>query len=81
MVGRCSRRSDLTPGRGSLMTNWCLTSITVSTLPTLVGSLNGSILSVNPLSLSLCLSLSLALCRVSNTPFSLCWPEGGTVGV
>lgn len=48
MVGRCSRRPDLTSGRGGLMTNWRLSSITVCTLPTPVGLLNGSILYVNP---------------------------------
>lgn len=57
MVGRCSRRSELTPRRGGLMTNWCLSSITVCTLPTPVGLLNGSILSVSPQFLSPFLSL------------------------
>ena len=58
MVGQCSCGLDLTPGRGGLMTNWCLGSITVSTLPTPVGRLNGSILSVKLTFFSLSLSLS-----------------------
>ena len=59
MVGQCSRRPNVTSGQGGLMTDWCLSSITVSTLPTPVGQLNGSILSVKPpISLSLFLSFS-----------------------
>lgn len=47
MVGQCSRRPDVTSGRGGLMTDWCFSSITDSTLPTPVGQLNGSILSLS----------------------------------
>lgn len=76
MVGRCSHRSDLTPRRGGLMTNWCPSSIIVSTLPTPLGLLNGSILLVAPLfppscSLSLSSNISFfpfSLYRVSNNP-------------
>lgn len=69
MVGRCSRRSDLTPRRGGLMTNWCSSSIIVSTLPTPLGLLNGSILLVAPLLPPSC-SLSLSS-NISFFPFSL----------
>lgn len=96
MVGRCSRRSDLTPRRGGLMTNWCSSSIIVSTLPTPLGLLNGSILSVTPLFLPLALSLCLLTSHssLSLSTGSLTTPthppsltilsvsaEGGTVGV
>ena len=79
MVGQCSCGLDLTPGRGGLMTNWCLGSITVSTLPTPVGRLNGSILSVKLTFLSL--SISLSLSGSPPPPVCLSGPEGGTVGV
>ena len=61
MVGQCSRRPGVTSGRGGLMTNWCLSPITVSTLPTPVGLLNGSILSVNPPFVCVSLPFSLSL--------------------
>lgn len=67
MVGQCSHRPDGTSGWGGLMTNWCLRSITASTLPTPVGRLNGSILPA--------LSRPLSPSRVSNPP-SVC-PSGG----
>lgn len=43
MVARCSRRSDLTPGGGGLMTNGCLSSIADGVLHFRL--LNGFILS------------------------------------
>lgn len=48
MVERCSCGPNMTSRRDSLMTNWCLNSITLSTLPTPVSLLNGSILSFRP---------------------------------
>lgn len=74
MVGQCSHRPDVTSGWGGLMTNWCLRSITASTLPTPVGRLNGSILSAEPSPCSLPFSLSL---KGLQPPFSLSvWARG-----
>lgn len=96
MVGQRSHRPDVTSGCGGLMTNWCLRSITASTLPTPVGLLNGSILSTNfyhlPIFLlSTFLSLSLEGLYPPPPPptppppthpsVCLSEPEGGTVGV
>lgn len=47
MAARCSCGPAVTSGWGSLMSNWCLSSITACTLPTPASLLNGSILSVS----------------------------------
>lgn len=60
MAGRCSSRSELTPRRDGLMTNWCSSSITLSTFSTPVGLLNGSFLFVLPLTPHFSLSLFLS---------------------
>lgn len=77
------------PRRDGLMTNWCSSSITLSTFSTPVALLNGSILSALPLRSPSSLTpnfnppLHLSLGGVSYNPSSAARsrPEGGTMGV
>lgn len=64
------------------MTNWCLSSITGSTLPTPVSLLNSSILFVRLPFFSLSLFRCLSPFRVSNTPSlqSVCLHQGRHCG-
>lgn len=78
------------PRRDGLMTNWCSSSITLSTFSTPVASVNGSILSALPLLSPSSLTPNFNPPSTSPSagsltsplqPLARSWPVGGTMGV